>query len=164
MNITVLNTSNQNARPANVTPRVIVLHADASSTAKASISWIMNPDSDVSYHAIIERDGSVTQFVADERRAWHAGVSMFADVNNVNDFSIGICISNKNDGIEPYTPAAIAQAVELVAAKMRKWAIGLDGITTHEAIARPMGRKHDPGVLFPLGPFITAVRLRLAKP
>lgn len=164
MNITVLNTSNQSARPIGVKPRCIVLHADASPSAKASINWIMDPTSDVSYHAIVERDGSITQLVPDDRKAWHAGVSSFLGITNVNDFSIGICLSNRNDGVEHYTPQAIGQAVELVAAKMRKWDIGLDGITTHEAVCRPMGRKTDPGVQFPLGGFITAVRLRLARP
>lgn len=164
MDIKVLSTSNQNDRPANVRPRLIVLHADASASHLSSVNWIMDPVSDVSYHAIVGRDGSITQLVADEKRAWHAGVSSFDGVANVNDFSIGICLSNKNDGMEPYTAKAIGQAVELVAAKMRKWLIGLDGITTHEQIARPIGRKHDPGILFPLQGFITAVRLRLAKP
>jgi N-acetylmuramoyl-L-alanine amidase len=162
--IEVKNTTNQSARPNGVRPRLIVLHADGAKSAASSINWIMNPVSDVSYHAIIERNGSITQLVPDEAKAWHAGVSMYAGVPGVNDYSIGICLSNRNDGLEPYTPQAVQQAVELVAAKMRRWAIGLDAITTHEAIARPMGRKSDPGVQFPLAQFITAVRHRLARP
>jgi N-acetylmuramoyl-L-alanine amidase len=119
--IEVKNTTNQSARPNGVRPRLIVLHADGAKSAASSINWIMNPVSDVSYHAIIERNGSITQLVPDEAKAWHAGVSMYAGVPGVNDYSIGICLSNRNDGLELYTPQAVQQAVELVAAKMRRW-------------------------------------------
>jgi N-acetylmuramoyl-L-alanine amidase len=166
MKLTVLNSPNQNHRPPGVRPRVIVIHADAaiSKDHRSSINWIMNPAADVSYHAIIGRDGSITQLVPDDRRAWHCGVSSYGGVHDVNDFSIGICFSNLNDGAELYTAQAIAQGVELVAAKMRQFGIGLDGICTHEQIARPMGRKTDPGIQFPLQGFITAVRNRLSRP
>ena len=164
MTITVLNSPHQSGRPVGVRPRCLVLHADASPSHVSTIAWLLHPDSKVSYHAIVGRDGSLTQLVPDARKAWHAGVSSFGGVDNVNDFSIGICFSNKNDGMEPYTSQAIAQGVELVAAKMRQFGIGLDCLTTHEQIARPMNRKHDPGVTFPLAGFIMAVRNRLSRP
>ena len=164
MKLTVLNTTNQGQRPAGITPSLIVLHADAAGDHKSSINWIMNPVSDVSYHAIIGRDGSITQLVPDERRAWHCGISAYQGVGNVNDFSIGICLSNWNDGKEPYTPDAILSAVDLVAAKMKKWDMAPDAITTHAAIALPKGRKTDPGPLFPFDTFVAAVQKRLVCP
>ena len=163
MKVTVKHSPNFNARPAGVNPRLIVLHCDAASNAAASVSWILNPASQVSYHALIDRNGDVWQFVPDEKRAWHAGKSRWAGVPDCNDYSIGISFSNRNDAIEPYDGRAISSGVALVAATMKKWGIGLDAIVSHEQIAQPMGRKTDPGVLFPWSPFITAVRQALSK-
>lgn len=163
MKLTVLNSPNQNARPAGVTPRCVVLHADAASSASASIGWIMQTVSQVSYHAIIERNGDVTQLVPPERRAWHAGISTWAGVTGCNDYSIGVCFSNRNDAIEPYDTRAVRVGIELVASYLKAFGIGLDGIVTHEAVGRPMGRKVDPGVLFPLSAFITGVRQQLSR-
>ena len=43
---------------------------------------------EVSSHLLIERDGTLTQFVSLADRAWHAGVSSFCGRENCNDFSI----------------------------------------------------------------------------
>ena len=44
----------------------------------------------VSSHLLIKRDGSITQFVPFNKKAWHAGVSIFKEREDCNDFSIGI--------------------------------------------------------------------------
>lgn len=44
----------------------------------------------VSAHLLIRRDGTVTQYVSFDERAWHAGISSFNGEENCNDFSIGI--------------------------------------------------------------------------
>jgi AmpD protein len=44
----------------------------------------------VSAHCCIFRDGSVTQYVGFDRRAWHAGASLWRGRSRANDFSIGI--------------------------------------------------------------------------
>ena len=161
MKLAVLHSPNQNARPSGGTPKVIVLHADVAASAKTSIAWLMNPVAKASYHYIVERDGGITQLVNPTMRAWHAGQSAFFGQTNVNDFSIGICFSNKQDGVEPFTPKAIETGVEILIPLMKQYRIGPECVTTHEAIARPLGRKSDPGVLFPLAQFLTALRLKL---
>lgn len=47
---------------------LIVLHATAGSDEGAE-SWMVNPQSEVSAHLHIRRDGSVTRHVADSMRA-----------------------------------------------------------------------------------------------
>ena len=47
-------------------------------------------DLTVSSHLLIKRDGSITQFVPFNKKAWHAGVSIFKEREDCNDFSIGI--------------------------------------------------------------------------
>ena len=44
----------------------------------------------VSAHFLIRRDGELVQFVACDRRAWHAGLSSWRGRECCNDFSIGI--------------------------------------------------------------------------
>jgi N-acetyl-anhydromuramyl-L-alanine amidase AmpD len=132
---------NQNTRPAPVS--CIVLHADASDNAQGSVSWILSPESKVSYHVLIDRDGTTYHFVPVEKRAWHAGVSTFQGKSNVNDFSIGLSFANKNDGHEPYTEAQLDVAAALCKEWMKRFpAITKDRITTHAIIAP--GRKTDP--------------------
>lgn len=134
---------NHNARPKGVAIDTLVLHADASPDAKSSISWIRSPESKVSYHVLIDRDGSVYRFVDTARRAWHAGKSVFQGRENVNDFSIGLSFANRNDGKEPYTDLQYQVGAAVAAGWMRVHpAITLDRITTHAAISP--GRKTDP--------------------
>ena len=54
-------------------------------------------DLTVSAHLLIERDGTTTQFVALDRRAWHAGQSTFCGRDRCNDFSIGIELEGTDD-------------------------------------------------------------------
>jgi N-acetyl-anhydromuramyl-L-alanine amidase AmpD len=101
------------------------------------------PESKVSAHFTIGRDGSIVQHVSTYRRAWHGGRSIDAFGRpNVNDFSVGIEIDNIGDGSEPY-PEEQVQAVEhVVSVLMRRHSIRQ--ITSHEYIAEPQGRKNDP--------------------
>lgn len=161
MKITALASPNHGARPKDTAIDCVVLHADASSNAAASISWIRSEKSKVSYHSLIDRDGQVYRFVETSRRAWHAGVSEFMGRRNVNDFAIGLAFANKNDGVESYTDLQYQIGAAVVAAWMRVYPkITLDRITTHAAIAP--GRKNDP-LGFDMPRFLDLVKQELAK-
>ena len=54
-------------------------------------------DVQVSSHLLIERTGTVKQFVPFNKRAWHAGVSQFKNQDCCNDFSIGIELEGTDD-------------------------------------------------------------------
>ena len=146
---TAVASPNHNARPEGVPVSVIVIHADASATASASVRWIRDKVSKVSYHTLVDRDGSIYRFVEPVRRAWHCGVSEYAGVGDVNDYSLGLCLSNKNDGIEPYTELQYQVGAAVAASWMREYpGITLERIVSHAEIALPKGRKSDPGPLF----------------
>jgi N-acetylmuramoyl-L-alanine amidase len=133
---------NCNSRGAAVVD-TIVLHADASDNVQASLSWIASAESKVSYHTIIDRDGTVYELVPVGKRAWHAGVSSFGGHTDVNSYSIGLSFANKNDGHEPYTAAQIASALVLCREWMKAFPkVTKDRITTHAVIAPT--RKTDP--------------------
>lgn len=156
MSLTIVQrpTPHQSARPVGTVIDLIVLHADAGMSDAGTVSWIGNPTSKVSYHYLVGRDGTVYQFVPDERKAWHAGVSTFKGRNLCNDFSLGVSFANDQKG-EAFPDEQIDAGVELVAALCRRHDIPVERITTHAAISP--GRKFDPGPRFPLAAFIARV-------
>lgn len=73
-----------------IVPKIIVVHYTAGLTAASAISTLTNPSSKVSAQFVVDRDGSITQLVSCERRAWHAGPSSFMGYSDLNSHSIGI--------------------------------------------------------------------------
>jgi N-acetylmuramoyl-L-alanine amidase len=61
---------------------------------------------------------------------------------SVNDFSIGIELVNRNDGIDPFPPEQIRELRELLQAIVSRHPIRQ--IVTHYECAYPPGRKSDP--------------------
>lgn len=152
---------NQSPRHEPVT--AIVLHADASSRIDSSLDWVRRAESKVSYHIMIGRNGAVYLVVPPDLTAWHAGVSEMGGKANVNHFSVGVCLSNQNDGLESYPAAQLEAAVEVCTVLCRHYNIPVERITTHALVAKPVGRKTDPkGVN--LAAFQQQVRDRLKPP
>lgn len=144
MKVTAVHSPNQNARPGGRHVSAIILHADASPSAQASISWIRSEKSKVSYHTLIDRNGDVYHFVEPDRRAWHAGPSEFEGVKDCNNYSLGLSFANRNDG-EPVTDAQLQSAVYVCRYWMDRFPkITPQRITTHALVATPAGRKTDP--------------------
>lgn len=99
----------------------------------------------VSSHLLIRRDGSTIQYVPLQKRAWHAGQSVFAGKENCNDYSIGIELEG-TDNI-PYTMPQYQQLARVTQVLMQNYpAITLERIVGHNDIAP--GRKTDPGPAF----------------
>jgi N-acetylmuramoyl-L-alanine amidase len=73
-----------------ISPRWLVMHYTAGGSAQESISWLANKDARASAHIVIAKDGSITQMVDFNRRAWHAGESKWKGVDGLNGHSIGI--------------------------------------------------------------------------
>lgn len=99
----------------------------------------------VSAHCLIARDGTVTQFVSFEDRAWHAGVSAFAGRTRCNDYSIGIELEGTD--LDTFTAAqyqSLAALSQSICAKYPN--ITQNRITGHQFIAPQ--RKTDPGLCF----------------
>lgn len=136
---------NHGPRPAGTVIDAIILHADASAHVESTLNWITQRASLVSYHTVVSRTGNVFDIVDPSRRAWHAGASALDGRKDCNDYSVGVCLSNTNDGVEPYSERQLMVAAEVCAELMRRYpAITLDRITTHAAVALPPGRKTDP--------------------
>ena len=128
--------------------KCLVIHSDASASVAATIDWLSRRESKVSYHYSIGRSGLYYRHVPDSLSAWHAGKSDFRGETDgkggVNDFSLGVNISNRQDGTERYPEKQLDAAARLVAALCIDHKIPASAITTHYLCARPLGRKHDP--------------------
>jgi AmpD protein len=99
----------------------------------------------VSAHALIRRDGAITQYVPMTERAWHAGVSSYQGQNACNDFSIGIELEGTDT--VAYTLAQYQQLVHVIHAIQAVYPkISDDRIVGHSDIAP--SRKTDPGPSF----------------
>lgn len=100
---------------------------------------------EVSAHLLIDRTGAVTQFVAFDRRAWHAGRSRFEGRENCNDFSIGIELEGTDT--LPYADAQYATLAAVTRALRGRYpALDARRIVGHSDIAPD--RKTDPGPAF----------------
>jgi N-acetyl-anhydromuramyl-L-alanine amidase AmpD len=134
---------NFNTRPAGTRIDTVVVHATVFETADEVIKHFTNPETSVSAHYTIDRDGTVISHVPEENRAWHAGESKMKDGRvNVNDFSIGIELVNRNDGTDPFPHAQLTALRELLKAIHARHSIR--HIIPHYECAFPPGRKSDP--------------------
>lgn len=99
----------------------------------------------VSSHFLIDRQGSITQYVSVYKRAWHAGQSHYQGRDNCNDFAIGIELEGSD-----YTPFTDQQYVALIGLCQllinQLPYVSAQRITGHSDIAP--GRKTDPGPYF----------------
>jgi N-acetyl-anhydromuramyl-L-alanine amidase AmpD len=68
----------QEGQPATHVPDMIVLHTTAGTTQSA-VHWLKNPVSEISYHFIIDDDGSIMQFVDLRHWAYANGTSTNPD-------------------------------------------------------------------------------------
>lgn len=99
----------------------------------------------VSAHCLIRRCGEVVQYVAFDKRAWHAGQSCFAGRERCNDFAIGIELEGTDTG--NFTPIQYQQLNQLIKLLQNHYPeITAQRIVGHSDIAP--GRKTDPGIGF----------------
>lgn len=99
----------------------------------------------VSAHLLINREGVLTQFVPFDKRAWHAGESVYNKRENCNDFSIGIELEGVDD--IPYTEEQYAQLAEVLHHLYTTYpSLNRDTMAAHSEVAP--GRKTDPGQAF----------------
>jgi N-acetyl-anhydromuramyl-L-alanine amidase AmpD len=124
-------------------PRVVVMHATAGTN---SLGWLTtDPNSAVSAHLLIAKNGTVYRLVEDAGVAYHAGVSTWAkygkpQLPSVNYVSLGIELENLNSGTDTYPNAQVLAAARAV---YRWWgAYGYLPTVSHAEIAP--GRKNDP--------------------
>lgn len=152
--------------PANL--KGIVLHYTAGGSAESSARFMQENAASVSAHFIVDRDGTIIQGRAINSVANHAGRSSYKGLHGLNQYSLGIEISNRGYSVapvdgwvraahknapdwfvywEPYPDAQIAAVRDLCAA-LCVACPSIAWIAGHDDVA-PV-RKIDPGPLLPI--------------
>lgn len=131
-------------------PTLIVIHIAEGSKASV-ISHFKNPSSAVSSHFLVNKDGTIIQFVSTRDAAFGNGIVdnpvselvLMRGTKSVNDMSISI--EHEGFATQNLTPAQYASTIKLVKFLSDKWGIPLD--STHVVRHREInGGKSCPGL------------------
>lgn len=99
-------------------------------------------DSEVSAHFYVRRDGRIIQFVSCDKRAWHAGKSCWQELQNCNDYSIGIELEGSDS--QPFSSMQYESLWRVIDALLLRYPIV--SMAGHSDVAPE--RKTDPGPYF----------------
>ena len=130
-------------------PDMVVLHYTGMISGPAAIARLCDPEAKVSAHYVVEEDSTIFRLVAEERRAWHAGVASWKGETDINGASIGIEIVNPGHefGYRDFPQAQIDAVIGLLDGIRERWDIPDWRILAHSDVAP--ARKADPGERFP---------------
>jgi len=136
-------------RAAHLPLDILLLHYTGMDSAEAAIDWLCNEESGVSCHYFVYENGDIVQLVQEEKRAWHAGKSIWQGESDTNSRSIGVEIVNPghNLGYPDFPEVQIASVIELCRDILSRHAIPSRNVLAHSDVAP--GRKPDPGEKFP---------------
>ncbi len=135
-------------RPPGQPIDMLVLHYTGMESGAAALERLRDPAAQVSAHYLIEEDGRVFALVAEEARAWHAGVARWRGHADINSRSIGIELVNPGHafGYRPFPAAQRAALASLAGDILARHPIPPRNVVGHADVA-PC-RKQDPGELF----------------
>jgi N-acetylmuramoyl-L-alanine amidase len=139
---------NFDARPGNGRVDMLILHYTGMRTAEEALDRLCDPAAKVSAHYLIDEDGGVIRLVAEEKRAWHAGISSWRGRTDINGASIGIELVNPGHefGYRRFPERQMAALNELARGILTRHPVPPRHVIGHSDVA-PL-RKQDPGELF----------------
>ena len=126
-------------------PNLVVIHHTAQNSCDQTLKTFTTPQSNVSAHYVICKDGTIHHMLNDYLRAWHGGVAKWGSITDVNSSSIGIEIDN--NGAEPFTEPQMLSLLHLLQVLKKAYTIPTANFIGHADIAPT--RKNDPNVYFP---------------
>lgn len=140
---------NFDTRKGGQRPRFVILHYTGMPDAASARQRLCDPASKVSAHYLVGREGQVWQLVAEESRAWHAGVGAWQGETDLNSAAIGIELVNRGHqwGYQTFPEPQIVTLLTLLSDIRQRQAIAAGNILGHSDVAPQ--RKEDPGEFFP---------------
>ena len=129
--------------------KFVIIHYTGMQSEIESLKRLLDPQSKVSSHYLINRKGKIIQMVKEKNIAWHAGKSKWKKFKNLNKYSIGIELVNKGHqfGYQNFSQKQISSLIKLCKKLKKKYLIKKENFLGHSDIA-PL-RKTDPGEKFP---------------
>jgi len=136
-----IGTTNFNMRK----PNYVIIHHTAQGSCDSTFRTFTLPRTQVSAHYVICGDGTINHMLNDYLRAWHAGLSKWGNVTDMNSCSIGIELDN--NGLVPFQPQQINSLIVLLDSLKHRYNIPAANFIGHGDIAP--SRKVDPSAYFP---------------
>jgi N-acetylmuramoyl-L-alanine amidase len=129
--------------------RHIVVHYTGTKSCDEALKLLCAKETEVSAHYVIDEDGTIYRLVAEDQRAWHAGVSFWRGMRDINSTSIGIEIVNPGHeyGYRAFPASQMSSFAQLAADIMARHRLPAACLLGHSDVAP--SRKQDPGELFP---------------
>lgn len=142
---------------------MVVLHYTEMADAETALARLTDPEAKVSAHYLISEAGEVIRLVDEAKRAWHAGISFWRGIRDVNSASIGIELDHPGHalGYREFSEGQFSALVPLLARIVEEHGIPRANVVGHSDVAP--ARKIDPGELFPWDR-LAEYKLCLARP
>ena len=133
-------------RPDGQAIKYLILHYTGMETGKAAHDRLRDPEAKVSSHYLVEEDGQIYELVANEKRAWHAGLSFWRGDVNLNASSIGVEVVNPGHthGYRGFPQVQVGSLMRLCGYLIHSYSIPLHHVLGHSDIA-PERKWYDPG-------------------
>ena len=129
--------------------KFVVFHYTGMKSEKSALKKLSDNKSKVSCHYFIKKNGSIINLVPDLYVSWHAGISNWKKLKNLNKFSIGIEIHNPGHQFryKSFNKKQINSIKYLSLKLAKKYNLKREHYLGHSDIASD--RKKDPGEKFP---------------
>jgi len=129
--------------------KFLIIHYTGMKNFQSAVDKLKDPNSEVSCHYVISRSGRVLELVKPRFIAWHAGVSAWRGIKNINKNSVGIELENKGHDFvyQKFSKVQIKNLIVLLKKLKKKFKIKNINIIGHSDVAP--SRKKDPGEKFP---------------
>ncbi|WP_300531594.1 N-acetylmuramoyl-L-alanine amidase [Maricaulis sp.] len=152
----VIDTPSPNFNDRKLPVSLIILHYTGMKDGPTALARMCDEDAQVSAHYMVEEDGRIFRLVAEDKRAWHAGVSSWGGKSDINSASVGIEIVNGGHdfGLPDFPQVQIDAVIALTREVMQRHRIKPAQVIGHSDIAP--GRKIDPGEVFPWNQLVSA--------
>ena len=139
---------NYSFRKKNKTVKYLIIHYTGMIDFYSAYRKLNDLKSEVSCHYLISREGKIYNLLCPKFKGWHAGISEWKNVKNLNDYSIGIELENKGHeyGYTNFTNSQYHKLKKLIKFLKFNFYIKDEDIIFHSDIAP--NRKKDPGEKF----------------
>lgn len=139
---------NYSFRKKNKTVKYLIIHYTGMIDFYSAYRKLNDLKSEVSCHYLISREGKIYNLLCPKFKGWHAGISEWKNVKNLNDYSIGIELENKGHehGYTNFTNSQYHKLKQLIKFLKFNFYIKDKDIIFHSDIAP--NRKKDPGEKF----------------
>jgi N-acetylmuramoyl-L-alanine amidase len=127
---------------------MLILHYTGMVSGDAALARLCDSAARVSAHYVVDEDATIYRLVAEDRRAWHAGVACWRGCRDINGRSIGVEVVNPGHefGYRRFADVQMTAVVALCRDIVGRLPIPPRHVLGHADVA--WARRRDPGEMF----------------